>query len=373
MNRFRRSHLHRGITLLDALGGVIVASALLVLILSIVNSQNADQRNQIAAGHIQQVATAASRYLDDNYDTLQGALAAGPIYLQTSGSSIAALKAAGYLDPGFSDTNALGQGYKIVFMATAAGDIEGLLATDGGSGVSRGDLGAISRRLGADSAVIEGSTAKGALGGWTRDLAPYQSVVPIADKQIAVLFMSTKSGDVTNNSLYRTPVPGKPDANAMQTTLNMNGEDISGAMDIQAEGLVVGGGGLLPQKIAEIGEDCTLPGLIAQTSDGTPVYCNGKTAKFASLEGDPGTPGTGGVNLPPNTSPAFVIYKNTTKIPRIMSWYDGTYWQASYSLGGNCYWCGTYIISCKWTAKTQKSSCSAFPTCPGKNACGMGK
>ncbi|EMO0558571.1 shufflon system plasmid conjugative transfer pilus tip adhesin PilV, partial [Salmonella enterica] len=81
--------------------------------------------------------------------------------------------------------------------------------------------------IGAEGGIIDGNTAKGALGSWSVALSSFGGYNPGDGSVVIAGFYD--HGISINDYLYRKSVPGHPELNTMSTSLNMGNNNITNA------------------------------------------------------------------------------------------------------------------------------------------------
>ena len=243
--RFSRG-LSRGLSLfgsllaLGLLGTLVLAAALFF------ETWMLEKRAKLAAQQLTVLSDAAASHVSGRFPALLAAVGGGSTEL-----TLATLRAAGALPPGFADVGAMGRGYRVLLLAAGTDALDLLVTQTVGAGDTavpasallsadgRGRMGlvlpdaagrlrgpAIDADVGAFRAAFGGAPAAGALATLRR------------------LDHRTVFGD----QLYRVAVPGFADANRMETDLDLGGNDLTGAGAVEAEtlslesDLTVGGG-----------------------------------------------------------------------------------------------------------------------------------
>lgn len=210
-----------------------------------------------AAAQIATLRAAADRYVQDNFSTLATSAASGPIAI-----SVSTLQSGNYLPPSFSTTNSWGQTYRIYLHKRSNTVLESLVTTTGGTAFSLSQGGTIAQLLKASGGFVpEGSsTARGTRGGWTATLATF---VPSGSP--------TPSGDPAAYSIHY-PVYGPTGAliryatgnavdNQMQTAIDMNGNNINNAANVNAKSVFASTAGTDPSITAMTPNNGTTGGI----------------------------------------------------------------------------------------------------------------
>lgn len=181
------------------------------------------QNYQIAAQQQQAVADAAAKYLKDYFSTVvASATPTVPVQITT-----AMLRNTNYLPSGFGDTNAFGQTFLVLARKPAANQLESIVLTTGGETIDEIGTREIAENLGGTGGFIpasDTSIVQGVRGGWQIALSNYGGS-PGVGHTASALFL--QDGTLTNDYLYRNAVPGHPEVNTMNTSINVNGNDLN--------------------------------------------------------------------------------------------------------------------------------------------------
>ena len=215
-------------------------------------------RAAVTAQQHKQFNAAVTAYSQQNAVALQAtATSINPVVI-----TVPMLQAIGVdlLPTSFSVTNPYGQTWQAEVLQPAAGTLQVLSTSTGGTALPDTQATKIATMVGAaggfipqnDSGLYAGTpaTAYGAFAGWTISTANYTG---ISGGHPAAL-LTFKNGQLANNYLYRNAVPGQPQLNTMTTPL------IMGAVQV-------------------INSGCTTTGAIAQDGTGTLLSCQGGTWK----------------------------------------------------------------------------------------------
>ena len=227
--------LSRGLSLfgsllaLGLLGTMVLAAALFF------ETWMLEKRARLTASQLTVLSDAATSHVSARFPDLLASVQSGPSEL-----TLATLRTAGALPPGFADVGAMGRGYRVLMIAAGTGALDllvtqtvpagddtvpasALLGTDGrarmgvvlpdAAGRLRGP--AIDADVGVFQAAFDGAPAAGALATLSR------------------LDQRTVFGD----QLYRVAVPGFAEANRMETGLDLGGNDLTDAGAVEAETL----------------------------------------------------------------------------------------------------------------------------------------
>ena len=304
----------RGLSLFGSLLALGLLGMMVVAAVLFLDRWMLEERARIAARQLTVLTHAAESHVSGRFPAVLEAVNVGPAEI-----TVGALKSAGALPAGFPDVNALGRGYRVLMLAGGADALDllvtetvpagdtavpaaALLATDGRTrmGLVAPDL---PRRLAGPVVDTDVGAFQAAFGG-----AP-------AARALATL-RRLDHREVYGDQLYRVAVPGFADANRMETDLDLGGNDLTGAGNVEAEtltlesDLTVGGDltvadGLMVGRAlhvsgpAEVGEGITAAGArIAGTATAGSLTVThelraaGMTAQGAVSAGSVGVQGT---------------------------------------------------------------------------------
>lgn len=191
------------------------------------------------AGQMRQIATAAQAYIQANYAAVEGnSTASSPATI-----TVPMLESTGYLPPSVSATNPFGQTWVVQVLQPTPGELQALVLSTGGATIPEKQAPAIATQTGQEGGFVpyngqygslSSAAAQGAYGHWSVALNGYTNPGP---GHLAAL-LAFNNGNLENDYLYRVAVPGQPQLNTMQTALNMGGNDIDNANNIQANGRI---------------------------------------------------------------------------------------------------------------------------------------
>jgi len=220
----------RGFIAIEMLFGLIALAMIASTGLNLMARHMDSLNYQIAADQQQQVAEAAAQYLKDNFAAVYAA--AGPTAPVTI--TPAMLRNTHYLPASFADTNAFGQTFTVLARRVATNQLESVVLTTGGETLDEIGTREIAENLGAPGGFIPTSDpgiVQGVRGGWQLALSNY-GMNPGVGHTASALFL--QDGTLANDYLYRNAIPGRPELNRMNTTLDMGGQDIVNAASITA-------------------------------------------------------------------------------------------------------------------------------------------
>ena len=265
-----------------------------------------ERRGHLAAVQLAVLAEAASAHAHSLFPALLAQAQGGPSEL-----TVAGLKAAGALPAEFSETGALGRGYRVLMLA-AGSDAFDLLVTET---VRPGDtVRPAAASAGGHRAAHRPRRPVPALGshGGRRPGAPSAppSRARRAEGALAAL-RRFDHGGVFGDALYRVAIPGFADANRMEADLDMGGNAIEGAGTVEAARLEVAtdveaGGDLTVTGDLVVGRALQVGGTVEATdriAAGAARIQGAVTSRFdecggrgARADGGGGGPGRGGLD-----------------------------------------------------------------------------
>ena len=241
--RKKSSGANRGFSLIEALAAIAVLAVGSGVYLSSSNMKTHDQlRVQQAATQMKTISAAAAQYARTNASTL--------LSLTTPGSatgysvSLSALEAAGYLPTGYLATNPWGQTVGVEYYQPVAGTLATIVYTSGGTSIDGRNLVMAAKLQGsqggyvptselqttyAGQGICSGSCVQGAGNAWQFPMSTFS--VPSTSGHL-VTYSSLNNQSLVHDTLYRSAVPGNPNANTMQTNINMNGNNINNLNDL---------------------------------------------------------------------------------------------------------------------------------------------
>jgi len=228
-----------GAALLDVALGLIIAVAGMSLALTVTEKRMNSADAQVAAQQANLIGAAAAGYIKDNY----AAVSAVATATTPANITIPMLISGGYLPNGYVGQNIYGQTYSVLALQPVAGKLQTLMVTTGGQTIPDGTALEIANDIGGAGGAIFASNpanATGTMGGWSIPVAQYK-VNPGAGHLAVGLFYDTE-GQLVDTYLYRNPVAGHPELNGMNAPINMNGNDITAAGHITANGETLAGG-----------------------------------------------------------------------------------------------------------------------------------
>lgn len=228
--KFRRRQ--RGVTLIEAALALGIVTVVIAGFAALLAQSSEATRAQSAGAQLKTVTAAAQSYAKANFTALQTQAAGGGFAVPLS-----TLTAGGFLPQNFVNTNPYGQGYTILVQPVpgpAAVDV--LIATFGGTSIPDrliAKAASVADAAGGYVSAQNPTTIQGAYGGWQDSTARWAfGGAPTSGRLAATL--SFKNGQIAE-FLYRDQVPGHPEANRMETALDLGGNNIENVLLLNAQ------------------------------------------------------------------------------------------------------------------------------------------
>jgi prepilin-type N-terminal cleavage/methylation domain-containing protein len=231
----------KGLSLIEIMVALSVAAATTAGLAHFTSQYADDTRTQGIAHHMKQVGNAAADYISDHHATLAGIATSSTPALIT----VDALITEGFLPGGFSASNAQGHDVCVLVLQPSTGVFEGLVVAETPS--SQPDLGLDDASLGLAAATIGAAgggiysgaptTLQGAMGSWSTPVGNFANAptrcdgttgsVALKEGHPVMALWFEQNADATG-FVYRDAVPGRPELNRMNTTLDMGGNQLTG-------------------------------------------------------------------------------------------------------------------------------------------------
>ncbi len=236
MRLFNKSRNLPGFTMIELLGALLIVALMMPALAWLWQKGSIELRKRAVAGHFITVAKGIGKYLKLNH----AALLAGSSAANGQTITLANLRDAQCLSDMTADVNAWGQEYLIVTRLTPEGDLAAAIITTGGRGLEVNDLAFAQVTVPETAALarvgyipVEPSTViRGPYGSWEISLGDFGLS---GQPGHLALLTTLDSQDLKQDYLYRVAVPGHPELNAMQTTLDMTDHAIRGVSEVQYE------------------------------------------------------------------------------------------------------------------------------------------
>ncbi len=233
IGRSRALSRQRGVMSIEA---VVVMAVLLSAMVGVGTWLKADadrKDNQNAADNLNTVFQQAMTWFNQNYSTVQAAANPSVIYPWATFMNGTAT---------VSQTNVYGQQYSLRVYKEPSGQIDVMVVTTGGSTIGEGDLRSIAKMVGGAGGFVSSLTpanATGAMGGWNAVMTNFGGS-PGGGHLAAAGFFQNASA--VSNYLSRVVVPGNPQANQMETAIDMNNNNLNNAGTVNAQKVVTPAG-----------------------------------------------------------------------------------------------------------------------------------
>jgi len=225
--------------------GLIAIAVMAPLAVHFLNSQSRQTMATVAALQMARIEKAAQGYITTYAATIEAnATATNPATI-----TVPMLVSTGYLPNGFKSHNPYGQKWEVQVLQPSAGQLQALVLSFGKNPAPTRDLIEAAQIAGASGGVIGGGTgdmavpgcnggeACGVYAGWKVPTSGYSA----QPGHLAAL-IEYSNGQVQNDYLYRTAVPGQPQLNTMQTNLDMGNNNINNANEVNAQSETLAGG-----------------------------------------------------------------------------------------------------------------------------------
>ncbi|EHE9516870.1 shufflon system plasmid conjugative transfer pilus tip adhesin PilV [Salmonella enterica] len=212
------------INITDAAIGIGALFLIMGVIVIPMNNWLSNQAKAIVAStQAKRVQKAVQLYIKDNHSMIASTATASTPYI----FGVSRLISAGYLPTGFSTTNGFGATYQTRVFEPTADKLQSMTYLAGGARLSKSLARKVAIGIGAEGGIIDGNTAKGALGSWSVALSSFGGYNPGDGSVVIAGFYD--HGISINDYLYRKSVPGHPELNTMSTSLNMGNNNITNA------------------------------------------------------------------------------------------------------------------------------------------------
>ena len=232
----------------SSLLGTLLATALGTYLISQtvpywLETQHRALMDQTTAKQIRQVGNALAGYIKAYPGPIEGvATATSPAVIPVS-----ALIATGFLPAGTNNVDPYGQTVVGEILQPSPGILVGAVVTQGGTPPGGSHLNQLATLIGAQGGFVPTSDIltlpgicgtncfQGAGGTWKASFSqyPFSGVGPGS----LIALQQFNANNLPQDFLYRSNVPGYPQANQMQTSINMNGNNLNNANQVQTYNL----------------------------------------------------------------------------------------------------------------------------------------
>jgi hypothetical protein len=188
------------------------------------------------------IDNAATAYIKAYYSTVEAnSTATSPAVI-----TVPMLQATNNLSGSLSSLNPYGQQWAVYVYQPTAGQLQAMVMSSGGTPIPEGEAPVIATMLGQEGGIVpypgqdgtlNSTTAVGTAGGWS---VPLTSVNPGPGHLVSLLAFN--NGNLQTAYLNRFAVPGQPQLTTMSAPLNMGGNNITDADNVQAVSAQLGAG-----------------------------------------------------------------------------------------------------------------------------------
>ncbi|PPC81906.1 MAG: hypothetical protein CTY35_04780 [Methylotenera sp.] len=251
---------HSGFTILEILVALAISSILMIAGVQLSDVKSQDITDQNTAQYHAMINNAAMKYIQ----SISSAVKSDASITLTTPRTINfnEIKTAGFIPKQFENatTNPYGQSICVFVYKDPANinDISALVVSEGGQDIPMGRLPNLSTLIGPAGGYIHPNTpttAIGSYGKWTKPIPNLSCSGQRADENHIASQVYFDGSDLTQNYLYRSEVPGHPEANEMNTPLVMNAESTKDDV-------------------------CTKLGSISRSSTGELLACSGTSSPY---------------------------------------------------------------------------------------------
>ncbi|ECH4667691.1 shufflon system plasmid conjugative transfer pilus tip adhesin PilV [Salmonella enterica] len=236
MINMKNKQIHNGLSLIEA--SVVILLIMLMMALATVYWKNATNNAEYnsTATQLNTVTNAAVDYIHDNYSDISKNVSTGkPVYV--TGQQ---LRDAGYLMTGYSLTNNSHQDYQVAIGVNPkfSDRLVAFVLTQNGTEIPMDGLRTISAYAGGMAGYVhDDNIAEGAYGGWKVTLTDYG--MSAKKGHLASFISSDKLGTNADagDRLYRYSVDGHPALNQMQTSIDMDANDLNNVSTVNTADL----------------------------------------------------------------------------------------------------------------------------------------
>ena len=228
-----------GTLLATALGTILIANTVPFWL----ETQHHALMDQTTAQQIRQVSDGLAGYTKAYYSAIEGVTTS----TKPAVIPISALVATGFLPAGTNTVDPYGQTIVGEILQPIAGILVGAVVTQGGTAPAGSHLNQLATLIGAQGGFVPTSDIlslpgicgtscyQGSGGTWKASFSQYPFTGVGPGSLIALQQFNTNN--MPQDFLYRSNVPGFPQANQMQTSINMNGNNLNNANQVQTYNL----------------------------------------------------------------------------------------------------------------------------------------
>lgn len=267
----------RGLSLFGSLLAMALLGSLVLGVIVWLEDRSLEERERIAGTQLETLAHGVSAYVHSDFEVLVTTVGAGGLAI-----SLADLRTAEVIPDGFGDVNALGRGFRVMVLPAAGRALDVVVAETVPAGDTLVPSAALlGDRFGGVRMGVVSPEAPTVLRGPTidQDVSAFQSNFAGVPAQGALgVFARFDEGNVCGDQLYRIANTGCPDANRMETALDLGGNEIVDAGRVEAASL-------------DVVEDMALGGELRVTGAltvGQSVDVTGEVTVAGEIEADSG-------------------------------------------------------------------------------------
>lgn len=227
-------------SLLAALAAILLAIYPAIHYFDMVQDANNRSVVAVAGGQLETLLSGTKKYVRAHGTELLTSVPVG----NDIALSLATLITEHDIPVGFTSINPYGQTWKVYIAQPVSGVLDAYVVSYNGLTLAPKDAVAVALRAGAQGGYVppnglisglNSNMAVGASGTWSQTISSFPN--PGAGHLVG-LVASANDADDNPNYLYRDAIDGHPELNTMETALNMDGNDITSAGDIHAEGAI---------------------------------------------------------------------------------------------------------------------------------------
>lgn len=230
-------------SLIAALAAIMLALWPTAQYFNMVQDGNRRSVNAVTSGQFSTLLGGVKKYIRAHSNDLINGIPVG----SSTTVSLATLINEHDLPVGFTTTNPYNQTWVVYISQSASGVLDGRVVSYNGQTLSAKDAVAIALKAGAQGGYVppnglmnglNSNMAVGASGTWSQTISGFANPGP---GHLVGLVASADDANNNPNYLYRDAIADHPELNAMETDLNMTGNNINSAADVHANGTVSSG------------------------------------------------------------------------------------------------------------------------------------
>lgn len=246
----------RGASLMEVAASMLVMAVLFVVLMNLQQAETDRISAKNSADKLATIGAAAKGYISANYaNLLASAPTSGaqviPVGRTTAGGAVPAgsLQAAGFLPVSFIDTNTFQQNTVLLVRKVNSTTLDAMLTTYGGRQIPDRMLGSVAKSIGPSGGFVpsvypqssDAGNVLGVGGGWRTATSTWGAAATRPSTGTIQMTMNFEDGSVLKDFLYRNDV-GNPEANRMNTNIDMNSNALNNTGKITGVADAVTGG-----------------------------------------------------------------------------------------------------------------------------------